>query len=298
MGAQLMKTRNELQLERKKSANMRKSVEEEKEGAMDAALSTMTTELLNKQVKMLGHQAKVEAKERDLNFREARIEQLEVYLSEGQKQLHREKIGDDGGLTKAEIDREHGRRQAELLAMKYIAEMEGKVAIRLQGIQLREAAQQMREQQYKALLRSSFLAETKQKITQETDSGIDEVARIEYNNGFGAGKAAGCAEVEAETRQQGFLEGYSACRQAEILVSKARQGLISCDSPELDFLYDPAHPQNPYTMGTRIGEWQQKQEHGKGKGPTSNVTMKKEPAVENKPEPQLVQKKAEEPVRK
>ncbi|KAF1915624.1 hypothetical protein BDU57DRAFT_452017, partial [Ampelomyces quisqualis] len=297
-GAQVMKLRNELEAERKKSANMRKSVEEEKEKVMEAALSTMTTELLNKQVKMLTHQAGVEAKERDLQFREARIEQLEVYLSEGQKQVYRQSIGDEGGLTMAEVDREHDCRQAELQAKKYIADMEGKLAIRLQGLQLREAAQQMREQQYKALMRSSLEAETKQRMAQEIDARVNEVADMEYNNGFGAGRVAGHADVEVEVRQQGFLEGYNACRETEVLLSKTRQGLISRDSPELDFLYDSAHPRNPFTMGTRIGEWQRKQGQGQLKSMAEKVTMKKEPIGEKKAEALVVQKKAEAPVGK
>ncbi|KAI9876255.1 MAG: hypothetical protein M1823_007313, partial [Watsoniomyces obsoletus] len=49
LGAQLMKVRTELDAERKKSANMRKMIAAEKQREMDAALVSMTTDLLSKQ---------------------------------------------------------------------------------------------------------------------------------------------------------------------------------------------------------------------------------------------------------
>lgn len=295
MSAQLMKVRNELDAERKKSTSMRKSIEDEKEKVMDAALASMTTELLNKQFKTLTQQGKVEAMERDLLFRQARIEKLEVFLSEGQKQVYRQSHTDEEegaeNLNMAEVNREHDRRQTELKAQKEIADREGKLAICLQGLRLLEAAQEMREQQYKTLIRGAVESETREKAMPNMDIKLNEIAGIEYNRGFCAGKAIGRAGVK-ETREQGFIEGYAACRRAEVTLSKMRQGHIDRDSQELDFLYNPAHPHNIFTMGTKVGGMSS----DKGKKPLVNNAEAMQDRGDKKPLPE--QRKVEEPVRK
>jgi hypothetical protein len=292
MGAQLMKTRNELDFERKKSAGMRKAIEEAKEQAMDAALSDMTMNLVHKQAEMLARAAKVGAKERDLQYRETRIEQVEFYLSVGQKCLDFHRLHEGDRLDMAGVDREHDRHQAELTAKKQIADMEGKVMIRLQDVQLREEALQMREQQYKAIIRGSLEAEMRETAMSDMEARLNEVADIEYNRGFGAGKVAGRHEAEKETQQRGFLEGYSACRRADIALSKVEHGLIPHDSSELEFLYNAAHPQNPFTIGAKIGAMG----ISNGEKHASNGAHHGQTRVESKPVEE--QKKAEEPVRK
>tara|TARA_R110002003_G_scaffold48_19_gene4118 strand:+ start:20363 stop:21241 length:879 start_codon:yes stop_codon:yes gene_type:complete len=292
-----MKTRNELDAERMKSTNMRKTVEGEKQQEMNAALASMTTDLLRKQADALSHKTKVEAKERDLAYREARIEQLEVFLSEGQKQLYHQNDGELGDRTIADVDREHGRRQVELKMQKLTADMEGKLATRLQHLQLREAAQQMREQQYKAIIRSSLEADIKGRTMPEIEARISEVADIEYNRGFGAGKEAGRKQAQEEAQEMGFLEGYGACRRAEVSLSKVRQGLIPCDSPELDFIYDPAHPNNPFNVGERMGKLGRKKPVQNGQPMAADSSREKQ-LLSLKKEDSVIQKKADEPVRK
>jgi hypothetical protein len=290
--AQLMKTRNELETERKKSAGMRKLVEEEIQKGMDEALASMTTDMLNKQFKMLAYQSKVETKERELQYRENCIEQLEVFLSEGQKYTYRQNNEEEGGLSMAEVKREHDRRQAELAARKDIADREHKLAMRIQGIQLREAAQQMREQQYKALMHGSFEVEMREKVMPDMDAKLNAVADVEYNRGFGAGKVAGRAEAEDEARQQGFLEGYQACHQTQVALSNALRGRLAHDSPELDFLYDSAHPHNLFTIGTKVGALS----FDKGKKPVGSSVQHQQVQAEKKAVGE--QRKIEEPVRK
>jgi hypothetical protein len=250
--AHLMKSRNELEAERKKSIGMRKLIEEDMRKGMEASLASMTTDLLNKQFKLLAHQEKVDAKERELRYREERIEQLEVFLSEGQKYVHRQNNKEDG-LSIVEVRSEHDRRQAELTVRKDFADREHQLAVRLQGVQFREAAQHMREQQYKAIIHDSFEAGMREKTMPDIEAKLEAVADVEYNRGFGAGKTAGRAEIEEETRQQGFLEGYQACHRAQVTLSNFRYGRIARDSPELDFVYDPAHPQNLFAMGAKVG---------------------------------------------
>ncbi|KAH7074505.1 hypothetical protein BKA63DRAFT_533622 [Paraphoma chrysanthemicola] len=297
LGAQLMKVRTELDAERKKSANMRKVIGAEKQQEMDAALVSMTTDLLSKQAEALSSKMRLKAKERELAYREARIQQLEVYLSEGQKQIYHQDDGELGDRTMADVDREHERRQAELKMQKVTADMEGKFATRLQHLQLREAAQQMREQQYKALIRGEIKSELKCRTEPEIEEKITETADIEYNRGFGAGKEAGRKQAEEEAHERGFLEGYGACHRAEATLSKFRQGIISRDSPELDFIYDAAHPHNPFTIGEKMGVLRGKGSIEKGQAVDLNVGKGKQPVIEQR-EHIVVQRRAEEPGRK
>jgi hypothetical protein len=287
--AQLMKARNELDAERKKSATMRQTVSAEQEKAMENALSVMTAELLKKQAKLLAYEAKVEARERDLEYRQARILQLEVYLSEGQKQVYRYQNGEIDASAMQDIDREHDRLEAELQAQKVVADSEARVRSQLQHLQIREAALQMREDQYKALIRSNFEAEKAAVSSVDMEAKLDEVGEIEYNRGFGAGRVAGRAEAEENARQKGFQDGYAACQRAQITLSKLRQGLIPRDSPELDFLYDAAHPQNLFVMGARMGEG--------GKGKMLEVARTQQREVEPVVQKMEVEK-VEEPVRR
>jgi hypothetical protein len=253
LSAQIMRGRNDLDAERKKSANMRASIEQEVQNTTDNTLARLTTELFHKQVKILTQQGKLETKERELLFRQAQIEQTEIFLSEGQKQVYRQAHIDDddvqeGTLSMAEVNREYERRQAELVAQKNVSDREDQMSIRDKVLQLREAAQTMREQQYKALIRGALEAER-----HEMDAKLEEVADIEYNRGFGAGKAAGRAAADKGAHDQSFLEGYSAARRAEVALNKLKMGTMARDSPELDFLYNSSHPYNLFAMGARIG---------------------------------------------
>jgi hypothetical protein len=291
LSAQVMKLRNELDMEREKSAHMRKSVENEKRQGLQATLSSMMSDLLRNQADTLAHKAKVEAMGRDLEYRAKRIEQYEVFLTEGQKQAyHKYDEHDPKGRTMDDVIRKHEYRQAELKAQKSITDAEGKLAIRSQGLQLREVAQRMREEQYMALMRKVWEAELDEKNTPAMKARLAEIADIEYNNGYGAGKEAGRKEAEEEDRQYGFLEGYGACHRAEVIISKFRQGLISRDSPELDFIYNPAHPHNLFTMGAKVGALNHATMPEKVKAKVSEPRkVQEEPVSQQKPQ---------EPVRK
>ncbi|KAI4607235.1 hypothetical protein J4E83_009691 [Alternaria metachromatica] len=250
LNAQLMKLKNELDAERNKGVRLRKSIEAEQQQKVEAASSVMLTNLLRDQATTLTLKSKVEARERGLDEREQKITQLEVYLTEGQKQLIYA-LEENGDRPMSAVQMEHARREAELHAQKAMADMNGKLNIKIEALRLREAAQQMREQNWKAIAREQLEAElADNSITHEK---ADEVAEEAYNDGFGAGKEAGRKEALKESHQRGFLEGYAACHRTQVALSKMRQGLIARDDPELDFLYDANHPHNLYTIGSLLG---------------------------------------------
>ncbi|KAI4918648.1 hypothetical protein J4E90_003035 [Alternaria incomplexa] len=253
MNAQVMKLKNELDAERNNGVRLRKSIEDEQQQKVEAASSVMLTNLLRDQATTLTLQSKVEARERDLDEREQKITQLEVYLTEGQKQLMYA-LEENGDRPMSAVQMEHARREAELSAQRAMADMNGKLNIKIEALRLREAAQQMREQNWKAIAREQLEAEfADNSITHEK---ADEVAEEAYNDGFGAGKEAGRKEALKESHQRGFLEGYGACHRTQVALSKMRQGLIARDDPELDFLYDANHPHNLWNIGEMVGRLQ------------------------------------------
>ncbi|KAH6866365.1 hypothetical protein BKA58DRAFT_203168 [Alternaria rosae] len=250
MNAQLMKLKNELDAERTKNIRLRKAVEAEQQQKVEAASSVMLTNLLREQAAALTLKSKVEARERDLDYREQKITQLEVYLSEGQKQLMYD-LEKNGDRPMSAVQMEHARREAELNAQKDMADTNGKLNIKMEALRLREGAQQMREQHWKAMAREQLEVEfAENSITHEK---ADEVAEEAYNDGLGVGKEVGRKEALKESHQRGFLEGYGACHRTQVTLSKVRQGLIARDNPELDFLYDANHPHNLYNIGSLLG---------------------------------------------
>ncbi|CAN9412131.1 unnamed protein product [Alternaria alternata] len=273
VSAQLTKIKHELDVERNKNWRLRTTIEAEQQQKVEAASSKMLTNLLREQAEALTLKAKVEARERELDFREQRISQQEVYLSEGQKQLWFS-LEANGVRPMSAVDIQHARQEAELNAQKAMADVNGKLNIKIEGLRLRESAQQMREQQYKAIIRDSLKDELENSLTDEK---AEEIAEIEYNNGYGAGKEIGSKESQEKSRQRGFLEGYGACHRTQITLSKCRQGLIDRDSPELNFLYDANHPHNLWNIGELVGRL----EHEDSVEKTKNVG-KREVTVERK----------------
>ena len=251
ISAQLMKAKNELDDERAKGLRMRKTIEEEHQQKFDAASSAMLTSLIREQADAITTKARFEAKERELNFREQKIQQFEVFLSEGQKYLvcALEKNGDQPINA---IQTEHIRREAMLAAKKSLTDLEAKLATQIEQLSLRAKAQNTREQCYKTLVRESVLAEMNGSTISEDKA--EKIAELGYKNGFAAGKEAGRKEMPEQDNQRGFLEGYRVSRNAQILLSKLRKGVIPRDSPELDFLYDVDDPYNPCNMGERLGQ--------------------------------------------
>ncbi|KAF1851262.1 uncharacterized protein K460DRAFT_391574 [Cucurbitaria berberidis CBS 394.84] len=244
MRAQLMKTQNELNASRKQNVELRTTVEAEHQHKIETAFSSMLANLLQKQSEALGLEANVEAKGRDLQYRERQIEQLEVYLAEGQKQV-KYQLEQQGIRTMNAVDREHIKREAELFLEKRFADFEAKIAIQAERLRLREATQQIREQQYKSLVCESIESSFHEKAL--TFEKAAELAEEQYNSGYAAGKELGRKEALGEAQKLSFLEGYAACHRAQTALYNMRAGRIPRDSPELDFLFDAGHAENLLT---------------------------------------------------
>lgn len=257
--AQLMKVRNDLEFERRIGTEMRKTIQAEKEASIGAAMSDMLAALLQKQAEALTAKAKAEEKERDLQYREQRITQLEVYLSEGQKALKYQL--EQRGVRSIRVAEEANlRREIELQVKHDISDIEGKITIQVERLRHQEAVQKIREQQYKVLIRDALENEVREQLARDmqakasdSKAAHDKAAEAAYERGFAEGEKARGARASKMARKEEFLKGYAACHRSQTALHNLRSGRIVADNSELAFLYDPTHAENLLNIGVGIG---------------------------------------------
>lgn len=249
-----MKARSDLEVERQVNAEMRRTVGAEKQARIGAAMSDMLTDLLRKQAETLAAKAKLQEKDRGLQYREHRIAQLEEYLSDGQKQL-KHQLEQQGIRPMSTVDQAFLRRKAELEIRHKLSDIEGKISIQVERLRHQEAAQKIREQQYKTLIRDTLENEVHEQLTKAQKSRtIDvEASKAAYERGLAEGKQAKFTKASEIALKHEFLKGYAACYRSQTSLYSMRIGQIPADSSELAFLYDPTHPENPHNIGLQMG---------------------------------------------
>ncbi|KAJ4991681.1 hypothetical protein SVAN01_02796 [Stagonosporopsis vannaccii] len=252
--AQLLKARSDLEAERTINAEIRKTVGAEIQTSVGAAMADMLSDLLQKQAETLMAKAKTQEKERELQCREQQITQLEAYLSEGQKQL-KHQLEQRGIQLMSAADEAKLRREVELRVKHQLSDIEGKIDIQVERLRHQEAAQRTREHQYKVLVRDALETEIREQVAREMQAKNADSKAIEaaYERGIAEGKKEGGSRTLDTGSKDEFLKGYAACYGAQTALHKLRMGRITADSPELAFLYDPTHAENPHNVGLSIG---------------------------------------------
>ncbi|KAI8940662.1 hypothetical protein NX059_001932 [Plenodomus lindquistii] len=258
--AEVLSLKRVLEVERKTSANMRKTIEMEQQRKSEAAFSSMLGSLMRGQEEAHVMKARAEAKMRDLEQCTKKIEQMEVFLAEGQKQLYF-KLDQQGVRPMSAVEREHLKRDAELTVERKLADALGELHMRSERLGLRESAQQLREQQYKTSIRAALEAEIRAAVESSNDA--EEIADIEYNCGYAAGKEAAkiAASKEAAKKaasvvehKDSFIEGYAAYHRAQTALDDLHHGRITSQSPRLAFLFDAGHADNFLVRGMQMGQ--------------------------------------------
>ncbi|UPX12361.1 uncharacterized protein EKO05_0002911 [Ascochyta rabiei] len=273
--AQLSKTRNNLDCERNTNAETQKTDGAEKQASIDAAMSNMLTDLLHKQAEALTEKAKVQEKERDLHYRERRIVQLEEYLSDGQRQL-KYQLEQQGIRPMSVVEQANLRRELEIKVRHQLSDIEGNIAIQEERLRNQEAAQKIREQQYKAWVCDAVEAEVRVQIAKdEQDMTADtKAAEVVCERSLAQGQHITGDHTSGVTLEQEFLKGYAACSRSQIALYNMRSGLLATDSPELAFLYDLTHPENLHNIGVQIGRMEDVSEKVKAEAMEANICHK------------------------
>ncbi|KAF9695275.1 hypothetical protein EKO04_006937 [Ascochyta lentis] len=252
--AQLMKARNDLENERKANAETQKTVGAEKQAIIGAAMSNMLTDLLHKQAEALAEKAKTQEKERELQYRERKITQLESFLSDGQRQLKYE-LEQQGIRPMSVIEKANLRHEIELNVRHQLSDIQGRIAIQVERLRHQEAAQKIREQQYRVSIRDAVEAEVRAQIgrDEQVRAADAKTAELACERGLAESKRSADANTSGVALRQDFLKGYAACFRSQTALYRMRTGRIATDSPELAFLYDPTHPENIHNVGVQIG---------------------------------------------
>ncbi|KAH6622057.1 hypothetical protein C7974DRAFT_215408 [Boeremia exigua] len=268
--AQLMKARNDLEAERKINAEMRQTVGAEKQSSISAAMSEMLTELLQKQADALAAKAKACEKERELQYREEKIRQFEVYLSDGQRQL-KYQLEQQGIRAMSAVDEANLRHEINLKTKHQFSSIEGKIAIQVERLRHQEAAQKIREQQYRVLVRDALKTEILEQLAQDVQTNVAEakITKVAYERGLTEGKRIAVTGASETALKQEFLKGYTACYRSQVALHNMLHGRLAADSMELAFLHDPTHTENPHNIGLSIG----RMEAGAAASVVSNVTI-------------------------
>jgi hypothetical protein len=217
-------------------------------------MSGLLTDLMHRQSEALALMAKAREKQREMRYREQKIEQLEAFLAEGQKQFHYE-LDKRGIRPMSEVEVKRIRSDVKVEVKQELASAEGRLADLSDRIRHQESILHIREQQYKATICDAVARETKENMTFETQRKTEDVnhAEAEYQRGFSEGTGIGRTEATKETGRKQFLDGYVACNRIQTVLHNLRHGRIPTDSRELAFLFDPAHEENLFNMGREIG---------------------------------------------
>jgi hypothetical protein len=254
MSAQVMKMRDELQAAQKQNAEMRVQIEAEKQKSLDAAMSGLLTDLLRKQTEALDMKAKAQAKQHELRHRELKVEQLEMFLAQGQKQFHYE-LDQRGIQSMSIVEAERIRKDLMLEVKHQFDSTETKLANTSERIRQREGVLELREQQYKATIRDSVEHEIKEKMGSDVQDRAKDLkhAEAEYQRGFIEGRRIGRNETMQAIGRKHYLEGYLACTRTQTALHQLRNGQTPTDNNELAFLFDPTHQDNPFNLGREVG---------------------------------------------
>ncbi|XP_014553716.1 hypothetical protein COCVIDRAFT_18444 [Bipolaris victoriae FI3] len=246
LNAQILKTRQELDQERTKNANLRKTIQDAQHEHLEAAFSSMLATLLREQTEALALQSRAATHQRSLDMREKKISQQEAFLAAGQKHLMT-KLDQDTSTSMSAAHYAHLHQQMELDKQAHIAALESRMAMERQTLTLHAAAQHKREQQYKTLVRQSIEAEIAANYMSNAEA--ESLAEVRFQRGFDAGKDEGRKERAREEKERAYLEGYRACFQAQAALSSLRKGA----SAEVQGLLDLMGEENLFSVGLRVG---------------------------------------------
>ncbi|KAF1933582.1 uncharacterized protein M421DRAFT_88763 [Didymella exigua CBS 183.55] len=252
--AQLMKACSDLEVGRKVHAETRKTFRDEKQASISAAMADMLSDLLQKQADALTAKARMQEKERDLEYREQKIMQLEIYLASGQKQLKWE-LEQQGIRTMSSIDEANLRREVELRMEHLLSNIGGKISIQVERLRHQDAAQKVREQQFESLIRDALENEIREQAARDMQVKVPDVKVTQgaYERGLAEGKKFGAAKSSKDELKQEFLKGYADCYRTLTVLHNVRNGSIAVGSPEVALLFDLTHPENPHNVGLDIG---------------------------------------------
>lgn len=246
--AQLARAQSELTIERETNAKMRKTVETEVQALTDAAINSLLVDLYHKQVSVEKSKLALRHTQIDLEMREAQSKQSEIFLALGQKFLSAE--AERGSDTFSQLQIDNARKQGWHEGIASHQHAQAELEAQAIAANIREEKIALLEKNWKTQARERMEAELREALWEEI---TERIADTEYNRGFECGKEFAQTEIANGSREEGYLEGYRAARVAQDALISVRNGTLPLNSPALDFLFNPEHPDNIFNRGIQIG---------------------------------------------
>jgi uncharacterized protein YxjI len=240
-----VKLQQEMMEERKKNQGIRRTIEAEVKANMEQTMHDLILEVFRKQSDLAKIRLDMEEKEIRLQRRADRIQQQELFLSEGQKLLmseHPEIRLRDATHINMQLLRDDVTSEVN----SKIMEANARVKARIERVEIHEAEVEFLKKNWRLHAEEALRGEVEHEI-------MGHIAEAEYQRGFEHGKDMGRVEAMEAAHKEGYLEGYAAARKTHDTLMALRLGALPHDSPQLDFFYNPDHPENEYKRGVQIG---------------------------------------------
>ena len=254
--AQVRKVTQDLENERKIHKIALEKAEIRARENCEAAVREIMNDVLNKQIRVVQQTVNLKRQDLELEARKELTRKIENLLAIGQKQF----VGaDDQSLsTFVDVNEEIIRERVATEMKRRDRKTEAQFIIQAKELEFREAALEVREKAISAMLKDAQVRENlKETIRGELEEEITKrVGNAEYDRGYSDGKAVGQTEGNEQLRRACYMEGYADCHESTDQMNKLRAGLLAVDNPDVAYLFDAAHPKNPFTLGVQIGKRQ------------------------------------------
>ncbi|OAG09303.1 uncharacterized protein CC84DRAFT_433632 [Paraphaeosphaeria sporulosa] len=251
--AQLRKVEQTLDDERKAHKVELDRTEGRARDRYEKALQQITSEILGQRAALIQQTVHLKEYELSLNTREALNRKIEHLLAVGQKQSAGAEADAQDLDTFINVNEEIVREKVIYEIRRHDRQVDAQLAIKREKLNHREATIDMREKAYSTMYKTQVADKLQLDIRAELEQAILARESSEYERGLAKGKALGHAEGNEELRQLWYDKGFAACHNMIDRMKRFQAGLLAHDSPELSFLFDQSHPDNPFLRGLQIG---------------------------------------------
>jgi hypothetical protein len=188
-----------------------------------------------------------------LDAREGLIRKMEHLLAIGQKQFAGAEADEQDLETFVDVNEKIVRERATREIGRRDRKVDAQLAVKREELRAREAAIEVREKAYSALYKAEAAEKLEAKMRAELERAMAVRETAEYNRGLAEGKVEGQAVGNEQLRHTWYDKGFSACHAMFERMKRFQAGLLAPDSPEIAFLFDPSHPDHPFSRGLQMG---------------------------------------------
>ncbi|KAF2446636.1 hypothetical protein P171DRAFT_430745 [Karstenula rhodostoma CBS 690.94] len=219
----------------------------------ETALQEIINDILGQRAALVQQKIHLKEWELGLNAREGLTRKIEHLLAEGQRQFAGAEADEQGLEPFINVNEEIIRERVIHEIGRRDRKVDAQLTIKKEKLDNREAAIDMREKAYSAMYKVQVAEKLESRIRAELEEAITARESTEYDRGLAEGKALGQAEGNEELRQIWHDKGFATCHSISDRMKRFQAGLLAHDSPEMAFLFDESHPDNPFTRGLKMG---------------------------------------------